>query len=80
MVASCYEEFSGEDAAGPAGRLEAMWRVLGKKGLAREGIIQNGLLAPVTCNLLNPDKTVTVEKSFALLRELSLSLREKYLK
>jgi len=76
MVPTYYEEFSSEDVKSLAGRLEAMWRVLEKKGLARERIIQNSLLAPATCNLLNPDKTLTVEKSFKLLKELSLYLQE----
>lgn len=78
IVPTYFEEFSTEDVESLAGRLEGMWRVLEKKGLARERIIQNSLLAPATCNLLNPDKTITVEKSLGLLRELSLYLRDKY--
>jgi hypothetical protein len=63
-----------------AGRLESMWTVLQNRGIDRDLILQNSLLAPATCNLMNPDKTVTVEKSFELLKSVSLYLKEKYLR
>ena len=80
IVPTYYEEFSKEDVGSIAGRLEGMWDVLVNKGIDMEIIIENSLLAPATCNLLNLDKTITVEKSFALLKELSLYLKNKYLK
>jgi hypothetical protein len=44
----------------------------------RETLLRQSLLAPATCNLLNPDKEKTVEKAFEMLRELSEKIREKY--
>ena len=79
IVPTYYEEFSKEDVGSIAGRLEGMWDVLVNKGIDMEIIIENSLLAPATCNLLNLDKTITVEKSFALLKELSLYLKNKYI-
>jgi hypothetical protein len=78
IVPTYYEEFSKEDLKNLARRLEGMWGVLERRGLDMGTIIQNSLLAPATCNLLNPDKTVTVEKSFELLSELSYYLKERY--
>jgi hypothetical protein len=78
IVPTYYEEFSMEDVSSLAGRLEAMWGVLERKGVPLITIVRNSLLAPATCNLLNPDKTVTVERSFVLLKELSLYLKDKY--
>jgi hypothetical protein len=40
-------------------------------------LLQQSLLAPATCNLLNPDREKTVEKAFEVLRELSKKIREK---
>jgi len=80
IVPTYFEEFSKEDVVSIAGRLESMWAVLQNKGIDSDLILQNSLLAPATCNLMNPDKTVTVEKSFELLKSVSLYLKEKYLR
>jgi hypothetical protein len=79
IVPTYYEEFTGENVQRLAKRLEDMWGVLQKKGLDMELIVKNSLLAPATCNLMNVDKTETVEKSFRLLNELSYLLKERYL-
>lgn len=78
IVPTYYEEFSKEDVESIAGRLEGMWDVLVKKGVDIRLIVESSLLAPATCNLLNPDKTLTVEKSFKFLNELSAYLKDKY--
>ncbi len=78
IVPTYFEEFSKEDVKSIASRLEDMWKVLERKGIDRERIVGQSLLAPATCNLLNPDKTTTVEKSFSLLNELSSYLKERY--
>ena len=75
IVPTYYEEFSKEDVESIAGRLEGMWDVLVKKGVDIRLIAESSLLAPATCNLLNPDKTITVEKSFKFLNELSAYLK-----
>ena len=49
-----------------------------QKGVERERLLRQSLLAPATCNLLNTDREKTVEKAFEVLRELSRRIREKY--
>lgn len=59
-------------------RLETFWRDLSKKGVDWERLLRQSLLAPATCNLLNPDKEKTVESAFEMLRELSKKIRDEY--
>ena len=59
-------------------RLEAMWEKLTSKGIDRDLLLSRSLLSPATCCLVNPDGEKTVEKAFAMLRELSSRMREKY--
>ncbi|MCX5807371.1 MAG: hypothetical protein NT010_15120 [Proteobacteria bacterium] len=80
IVPTYYEEFSKEDVKSISDRLMNMWEILEKKGIDREMIIENSLLAPATCNLLNPDRTATVENAFKMLKEVSFYLRDEYLK
>src|SRR4030043_1786547 len=60
-------------------RLETFWENLSRKGVDKEKLLRQSLLAPATCNLLNPDKEKTVEKAFDVLKDLSKAIREKYL-
>ena len=60
-------------------RLEIFWEELSRKGVDQKKLLRQSLLAPATCNLLNPDKEKTVEKAFDVLKELSGKIREKYL-
>jgi hypothetical protein len=80
IVPTYFEEFSQEDVQTISKRLEAMWERLEMSGVDAELIVKNSLLAPATCNLLNTDKTITVENSFRLLSDLSTQLKEKYAK
>ena len=59
-------------------RLEAQWQYLVERGIDRDQIVWQGLLAPATCCLVNPDQTVTVERAFALVQAVSQALRERY--
>ncbi len=79
IVPTYYDEFSKEDVMSLAGRLESIWSLLENKGVDRSVIARNSMLAPATCNLLNIDKTVTVDNAFTLLKELSIHLKERYL-
>ncbi|OPX95843.1 MAG: hypothetical protein A4E62_01349 [Syntrophorhabdus sp. PtaU1.Bin002] len=79
IVPTSFDEFMGENVEGIAKRIEAMWDVLDEKGLDRQLVVRQSLLAPATCNLVNPDRTATVERSFALLGEVSDYLKGKYL-
>jgi hypothetical protein len=78
IVPTYYEEFCEENVDGLEKRLKNMWAVLEKKGLDRATIARQSILAPATCNLLNPDRTATVDNAFRLLKELSLRLKEEY--
>jgi hypothetical protein len=71
IVPTLFEEFTREDVTTIAGRLLAMWRLLEEKGVPRDVICRNSLIAPATCNLLNADNTTTVDNAFRLLREVS---------
>jgi hypothetical protein len=77
IVPTYEEEFAREDAGTMADRLVGMWKPLTGKGLTLSEIAERSLLAPATCNLLNPDRTETVERAFRLLGELSERLRER---
>lgn len=59
-------------------RLEGFWEALSQKGIHRERVLRQSLLAPATCNLMNPDKEETVERAFGILKDLSRKIREKY--
>ena len=61
-----------------AGRLEELWDTLERKGVDQRKLLRQSLLAPATCNLLNPDKEETVERAFEVLRALSAKIRDKY--
>jgi hypothetical protein len=78
IVPTYYEEFSRENVKTLAGRLGNMWQRLAKNGLDIEVIVRNSMLAPATCNLMNADRTTTVERSFLLLNELSDYVKEQY--
>jgi hypothetical protein len=70
-VPTLTEEFTGESAGTIAGRMAGMWHILEGKGVRREVIVRNSLIAPATCNLLNVDKNETVDRAFGTLREVS---------
>ena len=71
IVPTLTEEYTQESVESIAARLSAMWRTLEIEGVPRETILRNSLIAPATCNLLNIDKTATVDNAFRLLREVS---------
>jgi hypothetical protein len=78
IVPTYTELLERETIASMTDRLEGFWEELSKKGVDRERLVRQSLLAPATCNLMNPDKEKTVERAFDMLRELSRALREKY--
>jgi hypothetical protein len=53
-----------------ADRLLVLWDKLREEGLEEETIAGRSLLTPATCCLINPDLTATVEKAFAVVREV----------
>jgi len=59
-------------------RLDALWDHLVERGLDRDQVVRQGMLAPATCCLVNPDRTETVERAFSMLRCVSETLRTRY--
>ncbi len=79
IVPTYQEELAREDVVTMADRLVTMWKPLTGKGVTPSEIAMRSMIAPATCNLLNPDRTETVERAFRLLAELSDSLKERYI-
>ena len=79
IVPTYQEEFSQEDPRTLMGRLVEIWGPLVKRGLGMNEIAAGSMLAPATCNLLNPDRTETVEKAFDMLNKVSGYLKERYI-
>jgi hypothetical protein len=61
---------AGESPRSLADRLQALWDKLGEEGLEREAVTGSSLLTPATCCLVNPDLTATVEKAYAVVKEV----------
>jgi hypothetical protein len=78
IVPTYTELLEQETADSLMGKLETFWKDLSRRGVDQEKLLHQSLLAPATCNLLNPDKEKTVEKAFEVLKELSRKIREKY--
>ncbi len=78
IVPTGFETFEKENMSFLSFKLETIWKTLGNKGIEIDQILENSLLSPATCCLVNQDKEKTVEKAFKLTNALSESLREKY--
>ena len=78
IVPTSTELLEEETVESLAGRLETFWEDLVRRGVDREKLLRQSLLAPATCNLLSPDKEKTVEKAFEVLKALSVKIRERY--
>jgi hypothetical protein len=72
------EPFEKETLASIESRLESLWNTLIKSGIDRDILLSQSMLSPATCCLVNADRERTVEKAFALTRELSARLRARY--
>lgn len=78
IVPTGFEPFAQEDLPSLESKLEQVWDVLLAKGMDRALLLSRSLLSPATCCLVNPDRERTVEQAFAMIRQLSSRLREKY--
>lgn len=78
IVPTGIEVFAREDLPSLIQRLETVWDFLWSKGVDRELMIARSMLSPATCCLVNPDKERTVELAFAMVKQMSETLREKY--
>jgi hypothetical protein len=78
MVPTNFEPFEQENIDSLEKRLEEIWTVLEGKAIDRDFLLSRSLLSPATCCLVNPDKEKTVDKAFAMIRDLSKRLRARY--
>jgi hypothetical protein len=78
IVPTGMADLAQESVESLAVRLETQWDFLADQGLDRAQIVWQGMLAPATCCLVNPDRTETVERASGLLRAVSETLRERY--
>lgn len=78
IVPTGYEVFAKESLGFLAMKLEGIWQYLAKKGVDLEQMVNQSMISPATCCLVNPDKEKTVESAFSMVNHLSEMLREKY--
>jgi hypothetical protein len=78
VVPTNFEPFEKESITSLISRLQEMWLALDKTGIDQDFLLSRSLLSPATCCLVNPDGEKTVEKAFAVVRELSKTLRSDY--
>ena len=78
IVPTNFEPFDKENINLLEFRLKTVWEILQKKGIDRDFLLSRSLLSPATCCLVNPDGEKTVEKSFQMIKSLSIRMREQY--
>lgn len=78
LVPTASEEYGREDAERLMQRLDDYWDYLVTKGIDKERLLAQSLLAPATCCLLNADKSATIELAFSTVREVSRAMKDKY--
>ncbi len=78
IVPTGIETFEKENLELLAFKLKTIWKALTQKGIPLEQILNQSLISPATCCLVNQDKEKTVEKAFELTNRLSHNLREQY--
>ena len=76
IVPTNFEPFDNENMDSLIKRLKSFWENLAGHGLDRDFLLSRSLLSPATCCLINPDREKTVEKAFAMIKNLSARLRE----
>ena len=79
IVPTGMEAFSQEEVPSLIKRLEQVWEVLWSKGVERAQLIDRAMLSPATCCLINPDKERTVERAFAVVKQIADVFKTKYL-
>ena len=78
LVPTGIDDFSRESTALLVAKLEEYWNYLVAKGVDKERLLFQSLLAPATCCLLNADRTETVERAFAMVQTVSRAIQDKY--
>lgn len=78
IVPTGIESFEKENLDLLAFKLKTIWKALAEKGIPLDQILDQSLISPATCCLVNQDKERTVEKAFQLTQKLSINLRKQY--
>lgn len=78
IVPANYDDFHGASTQGLLDHLEQLFDQVERCGVTRERIVDQSLLLPATCALMNPDRGETVEACYDRLRDLSRRVRERY--
>lgn len=77
IIPTLTSELSTETADSLTDRLLQLWKFINKHGLDDDILFDRSWLAPSRCCLINTDGTMSIDHSFALLREISLNLRAR---
>ena len=78
IVPTGFETFEKENLDLLAFKLKHIWKTLDRKGIPLDQILEQSMISPATCCLVNQDREKTVEKAFQLTNALSENLREHY--
>lgn len=78
MVPTGFEAFEKENLDFLVFKLNSIWQSLGKKGIDIDQIIEQSMISPATCCLVNYDKEKTIEKAFKMTTDLSHILKKQY--
>ncbi len=78
IVPANYDDFHGASTQGLVDHLEQLFDQVERCGVSRDRIVDQSLLLPATCALMNPDGGKTVEACYDTLREVSGLVRERY--
>ncbi len=79
IVPTGFEAFAQEKIPSLIKRLENVWEYLWSKGIDQEHLINNSMISPATCCLVNSDRERTVERAFSSVLKIAEILRDKYL-
>jgi len=77
IVPTNVEPFGQESVDSLEARMVELFGVLASRGIDPEQLRAQSQLSPATCCLVNPDGEVTVERAFAVTRELAARLRAR---
>lgn len=78
IVPTNVEPFGQETPDSLVQRLNEVWRHLERHGVDRNMLLEQSLLSPATCCLINPDGARTVEAAFSVTTEVSRRLKLQY--
>ena len=78
IVPTGFETFEKENLDLLAFKLKHIWKTLDRKGIPLDQILEQSMISPATCCMVNQDREKTVEKAFQLTNALSENLREHY--